>query len=391
MTDDLKHILAHFISGQTQTIDWDSLSSDQQKSLIALSRQEGLGPLLYWRLSNAGQLSSLPADIRDDLRAMYVRTWMQNRQMFTELEGIAAAFEQAGIPVVLLKGACFALTLYEDIGLRPMGDLDILVPKEKFSRALQVVQAQGYENLLPDAAPGLRELLNHEVFLQKQGMSFALEVHHSLVADKTYAYAVPVDWFWQHVEPFITRAQGEMRFNALQMLSPEAQLLYAASHAMLQHGGQKSPLRWFYDIDQLIRHYQVRLDWDLLIHQARAFEWGSALAAALDKTCRYFDTPLPEGIYSKTTALTDRHQDLVNLKQTRPPTHILLEYQKLKSLDWQGRFRLVLGLAFPTPAYMRWRYGLRNNWLLPAWYLFRWLGILKDAILTLASFVNKRA
>lgn len=390
MTDDLKHTLAQIVSGRNLAIDWNSLPGDQQRELVALSRQEGLGPLLYWRLSKAGKFSSLPTDIRDDLRAMYARTWMQNRQMFTELEGIAAAFEQADIPVVLLKGACFALTLYEDIGLRPMGDLDILVPKEKFPRALQVAQAQGYENLLPDAAPGLRELLNHEVLLQKQGISFALEVHHSLVADKTYTYAVPVDWFWAQTEP-LTGADIGLSFGTLRMLSPEAQLLYAASHAMLQHGGQKSPLRWFFDIDQLIRLYQPRLDWDLLLTQARSFEWGSALAAALRETGDYFDTPLPNDVRQKIAALTDRHQDIVSLKQTRATTHTLLEYQKFQTLDWNGRFRFVLALAFPTPAYMRWRYQQKNNWTLPAWYFVRWAGILKDAILTLASFANKRA
>jgi hypothetical protein len=388
MTDPLKHTLARLASNHETAPNWLSLSVEQQQALLALAHQEGLGPLLYWRLSKSGQFSSLPRDQQEALRSLYASTWMQNSQIFQELDDIAAAFEQANIPIVLLKGACFALTVYEDIGLRPMGDLDILVPRDKFDQALQVALAQGYENQLPEAAPGLRDLLSHEVCLQKQKLPFALEIHHSLVADKTYVYAAPVDWFWTQTEP-LTGTEIEIRFGALRMLSPEAQLLYAASHAMLQHGGGRSPLRWFYDIDLLVRHYHARLDWDLLLNQARIFAWGSALAAALQQTGEYFETPLPAEVRSGLPALSDRHQALVRQKQTRAATHTLLEYQKFQTLDWNARFRFVLALAFPAPAYMRWRYGFQSSWLLPWYYLWRMAGILKDALYTLFALARQ--
>jgi hypothetical protein len=43
---------------------------------------------------------------------------------------------------------------------------------------------------------------------------------------------------------------------------------------------------------------------------------------------------------------------------------------------------LILALIAPSPAYMRWRYGLHSAWALPAYYLYRWWGIFKDAIQT---------
>lgn len=382
MTDSMKHTLARFVGGHEFAPDWLSFSADEQRILTLLAQQEGLAPLLYWRLSQSGRFSSLSGEQRDALRASYASTWMVNRQIFKELESLSVALEQAGVPLVLLKGACFALTLYEDIGLRPMGDLDILVPKEKFDQALLVAHDLGYADQLPQAAHGLRELLNHEVCLQKSGLAFALEIHHSLVADKTYAYAVPVDWFWTQTRLFAGAKTG-MRFGALLLLSPEAQLLYAAAHAMLQHGGQGSPLRWFYDIDQLIRQSKSHLDWDLVLKQAKIFEWGSALAAALEQAGGYFGTPLPAAILPNLASLTDRHQNFVRQKQTQPATHTLLEYQKFQTLDWNGRFRFVLALAFPTPAYMRWRYGFQSSWLLPGFYLLRLIEIFKDGLLTL--------
>ncbi|MDX9993535.1 MAG: nucleotidyltransferase family protein [Anaerolineales bacterium] len=377
----LKHLLAGLVlTGESDSV--QGLPEDQLQNLIGLALQEGLAPLLYWRLSKSGYFSSLPVPIRDTLRAAYAATWAQNQNILRELAKISGAFERAGIPLVVLKGACFLLTLYEDIGLRPMGDLDLLVPAARFDLALQTAQALGYQDQIPEPAPGLRAMLNHEVCLQKPGLTFALEIHHSLVADKTYSYAVPVDWFWTQSEPLSAPAPGA-RFGALLMLSPEAQLLYAASHAMLQHGGQRSPLRWFYDIDRLVRYYQPRLDWNLVLAQAVRFEWGSALAAALDQAVDYFDTPIPDPVRRALSALSDRHQDLVSQKQTQPATHTLLEYQTFKTMNREARFRFVLALAFPAPVYMRWRYRFQSVWLLPWYYLRRALGILKDGLWTL--------
>ena len=113
-----------------------------------------------------------------------------------------------------------------------------------------------------------RICLGHDVCLQKKGpFPITLELHHSLVADKTFTYAVPVDWFWEQTEPLGRTSLG-MEFENLLMLTPIAQILYAASHAMLQHGGKNVSLCWYYDLDRLIRHYDGRMDWDQLLSQA---------------------------------------------------------------------------------------------------------------------------
>jgi hypothetical protein len=185
-----------------------------------------------------------------------------------------------------------------------------------------------------------------------------------------------VDWFWTQTEkleyPF------HVPHDNLFMLTPTAQLLFAAAHAMLQHGGEQAYLIWFYDIDQIIRQYDTRIDWNLLVAQATLFNWGSALKAALDQTNVYFDTPIPQEVQVNLAQQTDKHANVVIQKQTRPATLFLEEVQSLRSLNAYARARVIIALVFPTPAYMRGRYRLKSPWQLPTYYFIRWWGILKN-------------
>jgi hypothetical protein len=384
------YALSLIISERGQDINEASFSDDEWRTLAHKAHGEGVAPLLYWKLSKSERLSFLPQETRNFLRLMYASTAIKNQIIFNELESLARLFHQAGIKVVALKGVSFALTVYPSIALRPMGDMDLLVPKEKLADAIEVAKSFDYRNAAPDASPGLSNLLNHEIQLQKNGgQSIMLELHHSLVGVKAYSYAVPVGWFWEQTEP-LKPSSSKMFFGNLFMLTPEAQVLFAAGHAMLQHGRQFSPMRWFYDLDQLIRLYNARMDWELLLSQAKAFEWGSALDETLKQTVAYFNTPVPERVLVSLSEVSDRYRGLVEIKPTRLTTHTHLERHKLLSLNTYGRFRLILALLIPSLSYMRWRYKLKSSWLLPIYYLFRWWGILKDAVRTVFSLIQSR-
>jgi len=381
--------LCAIVGGRLAQAGWESFTAETWEALIAEARRQGVAPLVYWAFSQSGDLTRLPETVRNQLRLLYASTLMQNQLRFRELEALSRAYAQARIPLVVLKGACYALTIYPDAGLRPMSDLDVLVPIARLDEAVDLACSLGYREFALEASPGLNSLLSHHIFLQKQSpQPMALEVHFSLMAERAFKYPVSTDWFWEQAEPLDSPSSG--RFENLLMLTPAAQVLYAAFHAILQHGGYKAPLRWFFDLDQLIRRYATRLDWDLLVSQAGTFEWGSALRAALVQAEAYFETPIPPSARAALFAQTDRHAELVALKQSPPETHILAETRKLASLNWVGRLRLILALLIPAPAYMRWRYNFQNNWLLPRYYLLRWRGIFKDLLRTLSVLWSRR-
>jgi hypothetical protein len=131
------------------------------------------------------------------------------------------------------------------------------------------------------------------------------------------------------------------------------------------------------------------MDWNLLLSQARAFEWSSAVYPALSQSIAFFNTPIPQDVLKDLSRESDRNQDRVATLQAQPSTHTFEEIQKLKTLDGNARWKLLLALIAPTPAYMRWRYGLKTPQALPAYYLHRWWQILKDAARTIGFLVRK--
>jgi hypothetical protein len=129
----------------------------------------------------------------------------------------------------------------------------------------------------------------------------------------------------------------------------------------------------------------------MVVRQADVFQWTSSLHAALFKSCEYFDTPIPAQVLSILSESKDRHQELVRAKSVPPTTRVVEEQQSFMERKWFGKLIVILGLIFPSPAYMHWRYQLKNSWTLPLWYIHRWWGIFVDGARTVWYLIQKAA
>jgi hypothetical protein len=88
-----------------------------------------------------------------------------------------ASLQQAGLEVLVLKGASLAHTIYPDIGLRPMRDIDLLLTRQQANQGRNLLLAQGYSE--PTAIPKDHF---HLPPLQKNvdGLLVSIELHHGL-------------------------------------------------------------------------------------------------------------------------------------------------------------------------------------------------------------------
>lgn len=65
----------------------------------------------------------LPARVKQKLREDYYLSAVRNTLLYQELAKILATFNDAGLPVIVLKGAALAQEMYGNIALHPMTDI----------------------------------------------------------------------------------------------------------------------------------------------------------------------------------------------------------------------------------------------------------------------------
>lgn len=172
-------------------------------------------------------------------------------------------------PHVVLKGPLLQETLYRDAGLRPYGDLDVLVDAAYAADLEPALLTLGWR---PLPHRRLRALHFHTSYRNDHEPAIPLELHRSAV-DRANLYRV------NHREMLDRRADYPITGGRLPGLAPADQLLYLCLHAA-KHGflnehalatGQATAwfllpcsgnrLLWFLDLALMLETQDLQLDW----------------------------------------------------------------------------------------------------------------------------------
>ena len=337
--------------------------------IVRTASRHKLGPLLEWTLGGHGFV--IPDQAARKLLQNDSKIADFTCQILLENQArIASALAQAGIPVIWLKGIALAQTVYVRPHLRPMEDLDLLVPYEQREAAFQTLLQAGYEVLPPDDLSekmGAQHAPHHYNLVGGPGLNTKVELHFRLMMDDRFLPLSEMEWFW--AESVVESANGaDMR-----QLKDEAHFIYLAAHAILQHGEADFRLQRYYDLHLLAQ--RPGFDWELAIKHARTLGWVYALERALTLTRGYFDTPIPDGVLP---AL----QNSPAAKNIEPWTQQRWEGVQL-SLNGRSlpdRLRRLFWLTFPPASYMRTRYSIPMGRALIPYYFSRWVSASRDII-----------
>jgi len=110
-------------------------------------RRHSILALGYTGLVNCGADKKHP--VMQQLFRDYITVMMKSEKQLAALEKLLKAFEEKGIDYLPLKGINMK-KLYPKPELRAMGDADVLIRKEQYEEIKQIVEAQGYENVLDE-------------------------------------------------------------------------------------------------------------------------------------------------------------------------------------------------------------------------------------------------
>lgn len=326
---------------------------------------EGVAPLLH---AISARPSLFPADIEAELAAAYRITALRNTGLLYELEAALAALAGADVPVLLLKGAALAETVYRDPALRPMADCDLLVRPADLPRAQATLIAAGYRPVADEPHPGDLARFESQMALRKEGpLPARIELHWHLLDSPYYQARLSADWFWAGAEEFrigAVPARGP---------APTPNLLYLAAHLALHH--RLAGLMWWYDIAALLHTCGDRVDWEALLDQAEACDLVLPLQQVLPVIAQHWAVAVPTAVLARLAALRPSAGEArVHAWLTAEQRPVIQRFwADLAGLNgWAERLRFAYHHLFPLPAYMRRRYRLASLLLLPLAYPYRW-------------------
>jgi hypothetical protein len=326
--------------------------------------------LLYWQFRHAPQ--SIPEAVFGRLKQSYLTTLARNRIFLSELERVLRLLCSQGIEVVLLKGALFVRSLYEELGLRPMSDLDLLLRKAAIPQAVSLLKQNGYQEPVLHQSNLVKQDVTHDVHLRLAHAPYVdLEVHWLLVGGEKFRQKTDMDWFWNRIVLHPAYPDG-----GVYTLSPSAHLLYLCGHLGVQHGLGSIGLLWLIDIVRFLQKYEGEVDWSDFIRGARHLSWSAAAYYTFKEVQTTFHVSPPEAVleqlHSQITAEEEKHVRSISVAA---PSRVVWAWNQFQQLDNAARLRNVIGRLFPSLAFMRERYGFQSNWQAVLGYPLRWLDL----------------
>ena len=265
-------------------LDWAGVARQAQAA--------SLEALLYQQLKPHDDL--LPPAVAAAWQAAYRYNAQRQLYLAHQLGQALAALNAAGVPVLLLKGAALAHTLYDHPAGRPFRDLDLLIRPGQTTAAFATLRQLGYTPHHPEPHPGVTRQFENEMLWQRPGPIVTyLDLHWQLLDSPHYQARLDSTWLWQTA---VTSTPASLPF-ALRHLGPEAQLLHLCAHLLLHHGGQE--LLWRNDIAAHLYHTQATLDWDLLLRQAARSDLLLPLQTLLPDLAAQWAAPVPAGVLAR--------------------------------------------------------------------------------------------
>ncbi len=116
--------------------DLTALFADRRETDWLLTHLESTGFAgMFWSRLTGPQRQALPPPVRETLVTAHLGLVARAAGLQHGLGECLVRLKDVGVPVILLKGAALANTVYADAAERPMSDLDLLVPDEALERA----------------------------------------------------------------------------------------------------------------------------------------------------------------------------------------------------------------------------------------------------------------
>lgn len=278
-------------------------TSLQDSSLVSLYRL--LGDDRAFELCKRNKITSIAADSLIYCGVKLNHRWIRELnnvsetidEYMLELDRVAALLASSNIQLIALKNSGITRAIYPYHASSPMGDIDVLVAKDDFLVAHDILVKDGF--LFKYRSPN--ETATPEHALKSGGAEYLVE----LPSGRHLWFELqwrPVSgrWIRPHQEPdtddLFDRAISIPNSNAY-ILNPVDNLIQVCLHTA-KHSYIRSPgFRLHTDVDRIIRASQI--DWDLFCSTVRSLRIKTACYFSLALAESLLGTPTPQYVLCK--------------------------------------------------------------------------------------------
>jgi hypothetical protein len=264
-----------------------------------LLRQAGAAGLLSRLAVQAETLgldSQLPDEVRPHLTAARTVAAKQRQAVRWEARRVAQALAGVDGPVLLLKGAAYAIADLPPAAGRLFGDIDILVPRAQLGQVEGALLLAGWHTQKQDEYDQryYRRWMHELPPMTHIRRATVLDVHHNLLPETARIRT--------HAGPILATAHALPHLPGLSIPVDTDLVLHSACH-LFHEGEWGHGLRDLVDLDAMLRAFSARADfWEKLAHRAETLSLGRQLFYALDCCQRWLQTPIPNGVLASCPA-----------------------------------------------------------------------------------------
>lgn len=337
--------------------------------LAELAKRQKLSARLFQTLIQASPSVALPADLREQLRGIYLQNATRNLLILHQTGLLLHQFQKQRIDTIVLKGVYMAEHINRGIAERNFGDIDLLVKRSDLSQAIRCAQSIGFQPSTYFASTDLNTEIKH-VPPMFNGDGLPLEIHWTLL-EEDEPFSIDIEDVWQRA------MQVKVAGTECLALCPEDLLGHLCLHFSYQHsldGGLKGLL----DVADVLWKRNNAIDWLRFLSLVKTWQSQRVVWLTFSLLKRFSLANIPDEVLS--ALLPDganawvidqaRAQVMDSHKRMGDVTPALVTYSQSKNI--LSRIKIGLSRVFVPQGVIARLYQLNpNSPLILKGYYFR--------------------
>ncbi len=358
--------------------DWDYF--------ITNSIRNSVSQMIFRNFQKLNILKLIPENIAKQLENSYYKNLSRNILIYKCFFEFLDEFIKNDIKPIALKGIFLAENIYNDIGVRQMTDIDLLIKPSQIELSRDIMFGLGYYYLdrVKSKHITMHTVSSHLPQLFKDGVR--VELHYKLDGDFV-GIVEKMDDYWQNSIPISINNYNLLSLSIIDLIN------YLTIH--LDKHFQLGKLQFYYytDIIAILEFYKNDINWKQLDSTCEKIESKTNVYKQLFLINKFFNYPIPELILNQTKnycSINDEELFVVYLKRDIQKRYNYIRtnnFDNLKNVKGvKGKIKYIVNDIFPPTAYMISRYRIKNKNFIVFYYLYR----ITIGAITLTKIVFKR-